>query len=97
MATFTMKGLFQGTTDLRDLTQYEYAKQTTTAKTFKWPLNQLRYISYPNLVEVKKNAYKTVLGADYDHIDTSLARCGLTMKLSEYILLSLHSSCLFGN
>ena len=60
MATFTMKGLFEGTADLRDLTQYKYAKQTTIAKTFHQ--NRLRYISYPNLVEVKKKAYKTVLG-----------------------------------
>ena len=74
MATFTMKGLFQGTADLRDLMQYKYAKQTNIAKTFQWLLNRLRYISYPNLVEVKKKAYKTVLGTDYDHIDTSLVR-----------------------
>ena len=64
-----MTGLFQGTAYLRDLIQYKYAKQTTIAKTFQWLLNQLRYISYPNLVEVKKKAYKTVLGTDYDHID----------------------------
>ena len=67
-----MKGLSVGTADLRDLTQYKYAKQTTIAKTFH--LKRLRYISYPNLVEVKKKAYKTVLGTDYDHIDTLLAR-----------------------
>ena len=78
MATFTMKGLFEGTADLRGLTQYKYAKQTTIANTFqcylqvKWFLNRLRYISYPNLAEVKKKAYKTVL--DYDHIDTLLAK-----------------------
>ena len=35
MATFTMKGLFEGTADLRDLTQYKYAKQTTITKTFQ--------------------------------------------------------------
>ena len=35
MATFTMKGLFEGAADLRDLTQYKYAKQTTIAKTFQ--------------------------------------------------------------
>ena len=69
-----MKGLFLGTADLRDLTQYKYEKQTAIAKTFLWLLNRLRYISYPNLVEVKKKAYKTVLGTDYDHMDTSLAR-----------------------
>ena len=80
MATFTTKGFFEGTADLRDLTQYKYAKQTTIAKTFQrylqenWLLNRLRHISYPNLVEVKKKAYKTVLGTDYDHIDTLLAR-----------------------
>ena len=74
MATFTMKGLFQGTADLRDLMQYKYATQTNIAKTFQWLLNRLRYISYPNLVEAKKKAYKTVLVTDYDHIDTSLAR-----------------------
>ena len=34
MATFTMKGLFEGTAGLRDLTQYKYAKQTTIGKTF---------------------------------------------------------------
>ena len=69
-----MKGLFQGTADLRDLMKYKYAKQTTIAKTFQWLLNRLRYISYLNLVKVKKKAYKTVLGTDYDHIDTLLAR-----------------------
>ena len=72
MATFNMKGIFEGTAGLRDLTQYKYVKQTTIAKTFH--LNRLRYILYPNLVEVKKKAYKTVLGTDYDHIDTLLAR-----------------------
>ena len=80
MATFTMKGLFEGTAGLRDLTQCKYAKQTTIAKTFQfylqvnWLLNRLRYISYPNLAEVKKKAYKTVLGTEHDHIDTLLAR-----------------------
>ena len=34
MATFTMKGLFQGTSDLRDLTQYKYVKQTVLPKHF---------------------------------------------------------------
>ena len=75
MATFILKGLFQGTADLRGLTQYKYAKQTTIAETFQCHLlNRLRYISYPNLVEVQEKAYKTVLGTDYDHIDTLLAR-----------------------
>ena len=32
MATFIMKGLFQGIADLRDLTQYKYAKQTVRQK-----------------------------------------------------------------
>ena len=31
MATFTKRDLFEGTADLRDLTQYKYAKQTTIA------------------------------------------------------------------
>ena len=92
-----MKGLFQGTADLRDLTQYKNAKQTTIAKTFQWPLNRLRYISYPNLFAVKKKAYKTVLGTDYDHIDRYFVGKIFSMKLSEYILLSMHSSCLFGD
>ena len=38
MTTFTMKDLFEGTADLRYLTQYKYAKQTTIAKTFQFML-----------------------------------------------------------
>ena len=34
MATFTIKGLFQGTADLRDQTQYKHAKQTVFLKHF---------------------------------------------------------------
>ena len=38
MATFTMKGVFQGTSDLSDLTQYKYAKQTVLPKHLNLPL-----------------------------------------------------------
>ena len=41
---------------------------------------------------MKKKAYKTVLGTDYDHIGKIFS-----MKLSEYILLSMHSSSLLGD
>ena len=89
MATFTMKGLLQGTADLRDLTQYEYAKPTVLLKHLfhcyhqvNWLLDRLRNISYPSLVEVKKKAYITVLGTDYDHIDTLSAKyCNETLRV----------------
>ena len=62
-----MNVLLQGTSDFSDLTQYKYVKQTVIPKHFNVSttltsfLTNIRRISYPSLVEVKKKAHKLYL------------------------------------